>query len=347
MFVHWSKHINIEELGRRIVSVECSNCGCEYYYTLIRIGTGSATAHYSIGVEKATRAARKQAREDLNRRLESEAELVPCPKCFWVNDELIQGYRLGRYRSAGTYAAVFAFFGACIPLVYAWHYYTDPAAARTTLTYYLLGGTALFWLIALAIVGVRRFLRSLIQPNRYFPEPPRLPPGVPTAHLLDAGSGELVPVNSQVPEDAANRRWIDFRIGNDYIPMVCCDCLQEATDGQGHTSQLTSTMHLIIPRCQLCAQLARGMYWRTWFVFTASSLVLIGAAAAWMKLNSPELWIVAGGVLAILMGLAFYLAARAIRPVKVKICDKARGIAALRFRNREYASVVAKHLSTL
>ena len=174
MFVQWT-HINVEELGKCSVRVECTNCGCQYYYTLIRICVRSTRVLYSIGAESATRSAREKAIEELDRRLESEAELVPCPKCHWINESLIEGYRRACYRSAGAFAKVFAFIGVCILLVYAYWYYADPAGARTVLANFFVAAPALFWLIALAMVGLGRYLRGQIQPNRYFPQPPKLP----------------------------------------------------------------------------------------------------------------------------------------------------------------------------
>lgn len=346
MIVAWTQ-IKIEELGKCVVRVECSNCGCHYHYTLIRIGVGSAMALYSIGLEYATRSAQEQATDDMNRRLETEAELVPCPRCQWINESLIDGYRRGRYRSAASAAKVFAFIGFCSLAIFALIFFTDPAAARPAVAFFLLGGTALFWLSALAIVGLGRFLRNQIQPNRYFPQPPKLPPGVPTAHLLNADGGEPAPVSSQVLQKQDNHTWIHFRIGNDYMPTLCCDCLRGATDEQGYQAHLTSTMHLIIPRCSHCTQRVRGTYWRAWFKYLASGLVLISAVGGLMMLNSHDPWIVVVIGFATTMGLAYYLAARAIRPVKVRTCDLTRGVVALRFRNREYAGAVAKHLSTL
>ena len=38
------------------------------------------------------------ARKDLARRLERESEMVPCPKCQWVNEDLIARYRRRKYR---------------------------------------------------------------------------------------------------------------------------------------------------------------------------------------------------------------------------------------------------------
>lgn len=104
MVLYYGKHIEAAQVGGRVARVVCDRCGCEYFYELTRIGTGSETAPYGIGTAGATRRAKKQSRRDLQRRLAREAELVPCPKCHWINEHLVWGYRLGRYRHMAVVA---------------------------------------------------------------------------------------------------------------------------------------------------------------------------------------------------------------------------------------------------
>src|SRR5271168_4267520 len=112
MFVHYhAKVINAERVGGRIVRVACTRCGCEYFYKFTRIGIGSTQAPYGLGVDRATRKANQKAQKDLDRRLASEAELVPCPKCHWINDDLVVGCRRGSYRKWGDTAALIAAAG--------------------------------------------------------------------------------------------------------------------------------------------------------------------------------------------------------------------------------------------
>jgi hypothetical protein len=314
---------------------------------LIRVGIGSATAPYSIGVASSTQTAQKQATDDLNRRLSSEAELVPCPKCLWINDELIRGYRSGRYLIFGKFASAFAIIGACIPLIFALIYYFDPAAAWATLPYLLICGTLFSWLIALGFIGLRNYLRSRILPNQFFPQAPKLPPGIPTAFVVDPSGDELVPATSSLPPVEFTNGWLDFRVGNDHIPMLCCDCLQIAPAGLGYTAHLSDTINLEIPRCADCARLVRRTYWRNWFTTAVSGLLLVGATVPLLGMKPPDLWLVVGSELLILLALASFVASIAIAPVKVSGRDITRGTVKLRFRNPEYASLIAKHLSSL
>lgn len=89
MILYWGKQIDAEQGGGCLVRVQCATCGCEYFYELARIGTGSRSAPYGIGVDRATDFARYHSKRDLAKRLATEAELVPCPKCNWINEELI------------------------------------------------------------------------------------------------------------------------------------------------------------------------------------------------------------------------------------------------------------------
>ncbi|CAN5560765.1 hypothetical protein BH10PLA2_BH10PLA2_03650 [soil metagenome] len=347
MFIHWSKDIHIERVGKRVVRVECTNCGCEYFFNLIRIGTGRASAPYSIGVGRATRDAEKKAEADLESRLKLEQELVPCPKCHWVNEELIQGYRQGRYRGLGKAAIVFAVFGFCTLLPLCWLLYDDLVTAKLLWPFFV-GATVCFWLIGLGMLGLRNFLRNRIQPNRTFPDPPKLPPGIPTAFIVDSDSGELVPATSERPPVELTNGWLDFRMGNDYLPMQCCGCLEAPDPGCGHASQLSATLQLEIPRCAGCSKLARANYWRVYLIAFLGGLLVTGAiAAVTVSIPSHDAWIVLLGGFVVDLGLAAYIAGVANVPVKVRGLDLARGTVRLRFCNPQYGEVVAKHLSGL
>ena len=150
-------------------------------------------APYMIGSGRATRSALDQSERDLNRRLISEAELVPCPSCNWINDDLVRGYRRGRYQRLTVIAFCISIFGTAGSLIAAGYMSIGPAADRKLLPYVLIGGPALFLTLAAAVVLVRVGLRSLIRPNRKFPEAPKLPRGTPPALLKDRSTGSLKP----------------------------------------------------------------------------------------------------------------------------------------------------------
>jgi hypothetical protein len=348
MFVHWAKHIRIERLGKRVVSVVCDKCECEYCFPLIRIGTGNSTAPYSIGVGRATRAAEKQAEQDLERRLKTEMELVPCPKCLWVNDELVQGFRQGRHRDLGTASVWFAVLAACALLPALWLFWDDPATLKLLWPLFV-GGPLLLGLIALGLLGLRNFLRSRIQPNRRFPDPPELPAGIPTAFIVDPESNELVPATAGRPIKESSNGWLAFRIGHDDLPGECCDCLGDSAAGCGHPVQLTQMLRLEVPRCAPCYGMARGRYWRNSIFAFLVGLALTGAVVALtVGFHEPEVWLVlVGGGVALTLGFSALIASRTTSPIKTRSLDVPRGTLEIRFRNPEYGKLVAEHLRNL
>src|SRR5688500_3352479 len=102
---YFGKVFTATEAGRRMVSVRCEKCRTAFWYELSRVAVGRASAPYYLFQESAERRADRNAKRDLARRLEEDAELVPCPKCHWVNQELVNRYRSGLYRRAPLLAA--------------------------------------------------------------------------------------------------------------------------------------------------------------------------------------------------------------------------------------------------
>src|SRR5687767_9480977 len=100
MFVYASKTFTAAQVGQKLQKVVCDKCKQIYFYELVRIGAGSATAPYLIGMNKARQRAEDRAGADLGDRLYGDAELVPCPKCNWVNQQLVDRYRQRMYSRA-------------------------------------------------------------------------------------------------------------------------------------------------------------------------------------------------------------------------------------------------------
>src|SRR5271154_6989701 len=100
MAVVYGKVISATQLGQKLEPVTCEKCKTEFFYELTRVGVGKGSALYNIGQAGASHRARSAAAQDLNQRLNQEAELVPCPKCHWVNQDLVDRYRHRKYRRA-------------------------------------------------------------------------------------------------------------------------------------------------------------------------------------------------------------------------------------------------------
>jgi hypothetical protein len=342
-FFYSQEKFRAERVGRRVARVECAKCGCEYFYELTRIGSGYGVAPYGLGVEDAKRSANENSRNDLDQRLTCEAELVPCPKCNWINDELVKGYRSDKYAVVAGIGIIVAFFGTLISLLFAWFISRGPAADRVAVPYCLIGGPAISLSFGAALILLRIWLQSRIQPNRDFPFPPRLPAGSPPALVKSPLDGKLVPANLDHVDFP--REWIDFRIGQT-LPPVCCDCLEPATKEHAFQHAATSTITLNVPRCEACARRAarksRGISAAT---VTAATIFVVGICV-WLHPKMDEIWMLALAFLPaalIVLGITTWAAARGTDPVRVK-GDPSRGVLRLKFRNPEYGQLVAEHM---
>src|SRR5262245_32162294 len=133
MFLYFGKTFHSATAGALTVGVQCEQCQCEYFYQLTRIGTGAGSAAYNLGQTSASARAENESRHDLERRLAEEAELVPCPRCQWINDELVRGYRLGRYRHWSKAALFGSIIAIATCLFCAWFLYLTAPAERRVL----------------------------------------------------------------------------------------------------------------------------------------------------------------------------------------------------------------------
>ncbi len=183
MFVHYhAKTINAERVGARLVRVACTRCGCEYFYKFTRIGSGSAQAPYGLGVGRATTKANQKAQKDLQRRMSSESELVPCPKCNWINEELVAGFRRGSYRKLGESAAALGVFGVILTVILG---FVVASVGPRGITWMLLIPVGVLSLSGGMFLW-RHWARGRIQPNQDHPLPPKLPVGSPPALLKES-----------------------------------------------------------------------------------------------------------------------------------------------------------------
>ena len=80
--------------GARLVEVDCEECSTRYGYVMERRATASSATLYWIGDTK-TRAEYK-ARAALERKLDEDRDIVPCPQCAWVQSDMVQWARRNR-----------------------------------------------------------------------------------------------------------------------------------------------------------------------------------------------------------------------------------------------------------
>lgn len=326
MVFYYGRHFESAAIGTQIVPVQCDACGYKYYYELARIGSGSASAHYGIGSARADRVASEQSAGDLDERLNFEAELVPCPECHWINEDLIAGYRKGRYRGWVRFAVSVAILGS----------YFSIFSPR-----FRLIGPVLSAVLAGLIVLIRNLLRNMINPNRDHPLPPKVPRGSPPALIVNNDTGQLEPATRSCVFDEEVSDWIDFQIGRNTLPMRCSECLHPAAPWTPYQRTVLPAVTLAVPFCAPCG---RRWKWRKWRI---AAITFGSVLALWF----PMLVVTnfhAGAFLTLCAGwapLAFLIAVAVTyplsRPVRVKVVDKSRGALRLRFRNRKYHQLVS------
>ncbi len=343
MFIYHGKTFESAHAAGCVVGVVCDQCGTTYYYELARIGTGAQTAPYGIGKTKASQQALKQSEADLEQRLASEAELVPCPKCNWISDGLVQGFRLGKYRFVGKLAFALGFAGSLLSLVVAWFIHVSSPLERWRLPYVLIGGPAIFSALGVTLLLLRSFLRSRIQPNLGFAQESRLPLGTPPALLLDEATQTLRPA---LPIGASEDGFLDVQIGRANLQARCCECLQAGTADHAYAVTVTRLVRLNIPRCAECTRKSDRAWRRVALAFTGLRMLVGGTMVLLMALASVPAYIIVVSSL-VLFGafatLSSLVAAKRNAPVKVLARDRARGVVRLQFRNPKYTQMARAH----
>lgn len=339
MVFYFGRRFDAARVDVRLRAVRCDRCEGEYFYELARLGSGGETAPYGIGSARAERAAAEQARRDLGQRLEREAELVPCPKCHWINDELVAGYRRGCYRGWGKAAVGVAIVGTAISMIAAWFLSIGPAVDRGAVPYALIGGPAISIALAGAFLGIRHWLRGLIRPNRDFPFPPRLPRGCPPPLVLDPQTGELEAVDVGTPADS---EWVDFQVGRHGFPSACCECLRPAEPGSACRLTILQSVVIEVPHCSSCARRGRKRRWRIGLIGWAATMAA-GSLGLWSIPGMDEVlfWICFIGLALIAPCVGATIAHGRAAPFWAKVADASRGVFRLRFRNPAYRQYLA------
>ena len=334
MVLYVGKRFDATQVGSFVVGVKCDKCGCEYFYEFTRTGTGASEAPFSIGTASAASSAQEKAKRDMKQRLASESDLVPCPKCNWINDELVGGYRLGRYRGCSVLAFAVALLGTIAAMLSAWYISIGPPSDRGAVPYFLFGGPTLFVCLAAVMLLLRKGLRNRIQPNRNFPQRPKVPTGSPRAMVQDQ-DGQFRLADPLDVNDG-----VDVPMGNYQFPELCCDCLQSATPANPFRIG-----DICVPRCVDCARRDKRRTVRLFFVITIIGFILGGAGLVFLENLSLRILIAFG--LAAHIAISNLVAVVLTATVSIVRGERRPGIVRLWFRNTEYARLVAQTLADI
>ena len=352
--VYVGKELTTTAAGWRVEAVACERCGTQYHYELTRLGVGRASAPYFLGRASAERRSASSAERDLGRRLADEAEMVPCPKCNWVNAALVDRYRRRLYGGAPLLIGLLVgvgFVGALLLGVGLAESlgYDSRVPGLVALAWLTLFLSSPAWVLLLR--GVLR--RRAADPNATFPAPPRVPAGTPPALIArrDARTGKFrfVPVLREEPADQTGGggrgeagEWAVYRPGQVRFPNLCCVCLKPGRTVWAAPFKVNDDSDFDAPLCHGCDSDLRRRWW------TLAPLAVAGASALaavlWLlayalvpAMDSFGRWGLAGIVMlfASLFGVAI-VPSMLCRPYQLKVVDADRGIVRFRAKNAGY-----------
>ncbi len=336
MFFYFGVTKTVTATRSKFVSVCCEKCACSYFYELTRNGVGSTVAHYGVDLSSLGSTAEQKAELNVKHQLAIDADLVPCPKCHWINDELIERYRNGRFEHWTIFARNLAV--ACIAgtLIWGLLVYMAQQGFRDWFPY-VVSPAILGVFIAATIFAVRRWREYSIQPNRNYPEEPTLPMGTPPALVLNDAQ-ELVTArpDSSYRYISIDQHSMAFQIGRHAIDSsVCCVCLGNAAPAASLKVNPILDVSCPIPLCTACS---RKLWLKRWGQIIGVSLLVsvVTSLLAFLAGVNEEGIVV---VILILSAISGVLANLFFKfPIRATVADSSRGMLRLSFTNPNYRS---------
>lgn len=340
--------------GRKLVGATCEKCGQRYFYILTRRGVGSKNAHYGLFPKSAKSKAEALARENLELRLEQEAEPVPCPQCHWINEELIEKYRQQLYGNTANIIVIanivgLSFAGFLFVMLLAIFGQRSPIPPWTAGAVVVLTFSSAYW-----IPLVHRAYRRRFNPNATHPAPPTVPMGTPPALVesIDDETGARVIAPAAELFSAGyiaadgDRVAIVFHPDQLELPDVCCVCLGEA-DTTYRTRLAGKDETLAAPLCNDCSRRLSVRWWRLVLLlscisFCAAALFAPFAAAPQDHIGRWIIFFTVG-----LTGAALLIACIPVRkyqPFRLELLDPQRGIVKFSAINPDYTTLLLSAL---
>jgi hypothetical protein len=152
--------------GREFKFVGCENCRIEYVYLLARVAEGTANTVMFIERAETQELAISRADAELRRSLSLGQDPVPCPSCGWYQQSMVPLVRaayMAWMRFVGIlilYLAVLVIAIAAFAFLDAW--LRDDASSRG---WSLLWDAACLGYVGVALIAVRKYLATWVQPN--------------------------------------------------------------------------------------------------------------------------------------------------------------------------------------
>ncbi len=350
MPVFVGKVFTATEAGQRLESITCEKCGTAFHYELTRVGVGKGSAPYLLGQNSAANRAESAAKRNLTERLDQEAELVPCPKCHWVNQDLVDRYRRRLYRGAPLLIVIIVIAGfVAAPILAAG--LTEAFGYNSRLPSIVMLGVMVVCLLSPAWVLLgRRQLRRRIDPNITYPRRPTVPPGTPPALVEErdpqTGDSCMVPVAASNDDRMARSKWAMFRPGQVQLPGVCCMCLSPAPTVYRSPLKVNDNSDVEVPLCEPCSAQLRRRWWLVAATVGAACVAVSAAcAASFPHGDTVGRWGLFGiiGFFGALIG-GVVIASRVCRPYRMKVVDADRGIVKFAASNPAYTAMLVEQV---
>jgi hypothetical protein len=331
-------------VGSRVESVVCEKCGTSFFYKLVRAGIGKGSAPYDIGLGQALTRSQTAAQNNLDYRLSGDVELIACPHCNWVNQEIVEKYRSRKYCGVLYWSLLVLIVGfVTVPMTVIFLTsdlsYDNPWRRKIALLMTTLWFSSPVWFL----VG-QWIRRHRINPNANFPEYPILLPGTPPALVeqIDPKTGQKqwVPATpaQELPADGAI-----FRPAQLQPPDLCCVCMSTPDKLLTPPTKHNKYGGIKIPICNSCVSRLKRRRLMLSFVFIAVSSALVGGLF-WFKQSLDAVgtikFILIESILSVIA--CFLIAHFAFRPYSIRVLDKDRGILKISSLNPQYTSMLIK-----
>jgi hypothetical protein len=156
--------------GKRVVPATCEKCNTNFSYEMTRCGIGRSLA---------------AAQKDLEKRLLHDQDMVACPRCYWVNEAMIESYRRRRYDTGQIIAwAGLITLPFCLGLMALVDFHLRKRAITDRqLGVYGAIAIGVFFVSLTVSTLAMRLSRARVDPNATYPLQPVLPPGSPVAMI--------------------------------------------------------------------------------------------------------------------------------------------------------------------
>jgi hypothetical protein len=142
----------------------CEKCEAKYVYSMTRTGTGWGFSFLGVDYERAQRRAEARAAKNARRALQKESDVVPCPRCGWIQSQMarvMRGGAFGGWTVTGmAFLAVAAVLGAILA-----SFYERPPRPSLALVFWFAVPTALCALLGIGLFATGRIRRARIDPN--------------------------------------------------------------------------------------------------------------------------------------------------------------------------------------